>query len=135
MSHDPSKKSNSFELSLNDKQPPVALVATVSLLPMHVSGSPVRTGQSHALTSALKLPSEPEYPPGDQILSRNSIYHLIGRSGVIPSNICSTTTYNFPVVPSLDAKQSSFDTIASQLPSEEEVGGDKYLESLRKVRL
>jgi hypothetical protein len=135
MSHDPSKKSISFEQSQNAKQPLVASVATVSLPPMHVSGSPVRTDQSHALTYALTLPSEPEYPPDDQILLRNSIYHLIGRSGVITSKTCSTNTYTFPVGPSLDAKQSSSDTIASQLPSEEEVGGDKYLESLRKVRL
>ena len=135
LSRDPSKKSNSFEQSRNDKQPPVASVATVPVPPMHGSGSPVRTDQSHALTSALKLPFDPECPPGDQILLRNFISDLIGRSGVIPSKICSTNTYNFPVGPSLDAKQSSSDTIASQLPSEEEVGGDKYLELLRKVRL
>jgi hypothetical protein len=129
------KSTNSFEPIQIANQLPVASAASVPFPSMHVSVSPAGTDQSQAHTSASKTPYELAYPPGDQVLLQNAFPHVIGLSGVIPSNMSSANTYNYPAGPSLDAKQSASDTNTSKLPSEKEIDGDKYLESLRMVRL
>jgi hypothetical protein len=129
--HDAAKQLKSSEPNQDDKHPPAASVTAVPFLPVPVplAVSPVKIDQSPAHMSASST------LPDDRRLLQTAFSHLIGLPGAIPSTIFPVNAFNNPRGPSLDAKPSVSDAIASQLPSEEEVGGDKYLESLRTVRL
>ena len=124
-----SKQLNS-EPHQGDQHPPVALATAVPFLPVPVplAISPIKTGQSPSHMSASST------LPDDQRLMQTAFPHLTGLPGAIPSTLYPGNAFNYPKGPILGMKPSVPDAIA-QLPSEEEVGGDKYLESLRTVRL
>jgi hypothetical protein len=104
--HDAAEQLKSSEPNQDDKQPSVPSVTTVPFLPLPLNLS--------------VCPSK---------------INPIGLPGAISNSMYSANTYSYPSDPSLDAKVSVSDAIASQMPSGVEVGGEKYLESLRMVRL
>eukprot|EP00571_Detonula_confervacea_P014866 CAMPEP_0172302350 /NCGR_PEP_ID=MMETSP1058-20130122/4063_1 /TAXON_ID=83371 /ORGANISM="Detonula confervacea, Strain CCMP 353" /LENGTH=356 /DNA_ID=CAMNT_0013012785 /DNA_START=16 /DNA_END=1086 /DNA_ORIENTATION=+ len=128
--------SNLSETSLNDEQQHIAPVATIPSPPLHPSVSPMQADQVRAqLTATQALYETLGYPSDAARVAANAFSQFVGLTGTIPSTTNAASTSINLADPSLEMKPSASQSIAVQLPSEEEAGSDMYVESLQKFAM